>query len=111
MVLVAAAAARWLQVQRQEDGRWLVQWCAELARSVAGGEALLFVVAGRGATMVREGCGNGGCSHGGCAAEKVRADAGWMRVDGGAKQDGDGVTTVAGEIGGGGGCRGGWKGN
>jgi len=37
--------------------------------------------------------------------------AGWMRVDGGAKQDGDGVTTVAGEIGGGGGCRGGWKGN
>ncbi|QCE14968.1 hypothetical protein DEO72_LG11g1976 [Vigna unguiculata] len=36
--------------------------------------------------------------------------AGVVCVGGGAKQDGDGVTAVAGEIGGGG-CRGGWKGN
>jgi len=35
---------------------------------------------------------------------------GWMRVGGAAKQDGDGVTAVANEIGGGG-YRGGWKGN
>ena len=36
---------------------WLQWWCAEQASR----RLLLFVVAGRGATMVREGCGNGGC--------------------------------------------------
>jgi len=50
----------------EEDGVVMVRQMMVARRCRCGGEKmevfwLLFVVAGRGVAMVREGCGNGGC--------------------------------------------------